>query len=44
MFKLSNKVFYQRHKNDNSHYLKNNNIDLICKKMYKDYKDLIEFK
>jgi len=31
-------------KNDKSHYLKNNNIDLICKKMYKDYKDLIEFK
>ncbi len=31
-------------KNDNYEYLKNNNIDVICKKMYKDYKDLMEFK
>jgi glycosyltransferase involved in cell wall biosynthesis len=31
-------------KNDNYEYLKNNNIDVICKKMYEDYKDLMEFK
>ena len=31
-------------KKDNYEYLQNNNIDVICKKMYKDYKDLMEFK
>ena len=33
-----------KNKDNYSKYLKNNNIDLISEKMFKDYKDLIDFK
>ena len=33
-----------KNKDNYSEYLKKNNIDLISEKMFKDYKDLIDFK